>query len=380
MKRVNGFLVEFNNFENYEMDEIYITIAIKGGIVGRMYQNSETGDKKEMNQAAGRVYLKHLSDLCKGRVRAEFAAGKNGSYVTIRSGREKIVETLRKLFALVYIENTTEEAFAVAKEEAITDLKKAFKNQAQRMWYYMFEFSEVGKRYAYNRLAEDLYTMKFEELEEYKRHMVNTRNSVVIVSGRLDEVIIRDICIELENVKNVGEEYLTCGYDVGVNQVIDRHLIMTGNADALGSLYFVFPEQQGDLAERMVLLQYISEILFEGKASVSVDAFDASIVYYGKSIDQYEMQLRDIWTTENVKRAKKHLLEQYESLMSTPEIMGVYVGEQILGGIDFFKVYQYIQICNADDLEQTYRKADVKVANGAVISVKEGKDGGRTSD
>lgn len=33
MKRVNGFLVEFNNFENYEMDEIYITIAIKGGIV-----------------------------------------------------------------------------------------------------------------------------------------------------------------------------------------------------------------------------------------------------------------------------------------------------------------------------------------------------------
>lgn len=379
MKRVNGFFVEFNNFENYEIDDIYITIAIKGGFVGRVFQNGRTSEKIEINQASGHVYLKYLSNFCRDRISAEFAIGKNGNYVTIRSGREEIIETLREMLALVYMENVTEEAFAAAKEEAIAELKKTFRNQTQRMWYYMFEFTEVGKRYAYNRLAEDLRNMKIEELQEYMECIVNPQNSVAIVSGRLDEALIKDICKTLENVKNTGEEYLVCGYDIGVNQVIDRHLIKTGNAAALGSLYFVFSKEKGNLTERMVLLQYISEIMFQGKASVSVDAFDASITYYEQPIDQYEMQLKDIWTVENIEKAKKHLLERFENFMSTPKRIGVYVGEQILGGVDFFKLYQYIQLCDADALEQAYKRADVKVANGAVITVKEGKDGRRTS-
>ncbi len=379
MKRINGFLTVFNNFEEYETDDVHITIAIKGGIVEQLFQDSETGEKWKINPAAGWVYLKHLSNSCAGKINAEFSVGKNGNYVTIKSKREKIVEVLKEILILIYVNETTDEEFALAKEASVAEMKKIFKNVAQRIWYYMFEFTEVGKGYAYNWLAESLQAMTNQELKKYIQHIVNPKNSIVIVSGRLDETLIGDICRELKKVKKTGKEQFSCGYEINMSQLQDCHLIKRGEENSLGSLYFMFPNRKIELTERMVLLQYIGEILFAGKCVVSVDTFDASITYYGQHIDRYEMQLDGLWTTENVENTKKRLLERFKRLLCTPEKIGVYLGEQIFCGVDFFKVYQYIQMCDAKNLSAAYRKADVKVVNGAVISVKEDRNGRRAS-
>lgn len=379
MKRVNGFLTVFNHFEEYETDEIYVTISLKGGIAEDLFGDSGTGEEWKVNPAAGRVYLKHLSNRCVGKQNAVCSAGKNGNYITVKSEREKIAEVLRELLALIYIDGVTDGEFTAAKEASVAEMKRIFKHASQRIWYYMFEFTEAGKGYVYNRMAEALWTMTKQELNEYVQHMVNPENSVIIVSGKLDETLIGTICGELTKVKKTGKEYLGCGHNRNISERKDCHLVKRGDDYALGSLYFMFPDRKVDLTERMVLLAYISEILFAGKAVVSVDAFDASVTYYGQHIDRYEMLLDDIWTAENVETAKERLLERFQSLLGTPQKAGVYLGEQIFCGIDVFKLCRYIWQCDAKNLREAYKKADMKVLNGAVISVKEDGNGRRAS-
>lgn len=44
-------------------DDICITIGVKGGMVERLFQNSVTGKREEVNSAAGRVYLKYIEEF-----------------------------------------------------------------------------------------------------------------------------------------------------------------------------------------------------------------------------------------------------------------------------------------------------------------------------
>ena len=70
--------------------------------------------------------------------------------------------------------------------------------------------------------------------------------------------------------------------------------------------------------EKMFLLLYISEILFQEHGIVSADAFDVCIVYFQESIERYELEIADIWTEENVIGARERLLQRFENLIKNP--------------------------------------------------------------
>lgn len=380
MGRINGFFTEFWCCEGEVKNEICITIALKGGVVKSLYQNKNTEEVVEINPAAGSVFMHVLEHRSKIQhiTGLKCKVGKNGIYFSVTAEKEKIEENLENVIRLIFEQQVTEEEFVEAKQQTIDKLKQNFKNEMTRNWYYMLEFTEMGKKYVYNKWARALETIQYDEFNKYTEVLVNPENSIVIVNGMLEETEITSICAVLKCIQKKGIEYLDYGYAFGENKILDWHLVKNMSCSSLGALYFVFPDENVTPTEKMFLLLYISEILFQEHGIVSADAFDVCIVYFQESIERYELEIADIWTEENVIGARERLLQRFENLIKNLGKFGVYAGELLFSGVDISKLIRYIQICDFDIIYRAYKNSNVKIGNGAIINEGGRKDGRRT--
>lgn len=378
MGKVNGFFTEFWCCEEEQTDTVCVTVALKGGFIKSIYLCKDTEEIVEINSAAGSVFMYALNNRIKIRniegIRC--TTGKNGVYITITAEKENIAECLESVMRIVFEKEVTEVEFEEAKKQTIDKLRQNFKNEAARSWYYMFEFTEMGKGYTYNRLAKSLETITYEEFHTYTEALVNPMNSIVIVNGTLEQTEVTSICCVLKSVRKAGKEYVDYGYVLSEDGILDCHLLKKCNS--IGALYVVFPDYDVTPTEKMFLLMYINEIMFRNHGVVSVDTFDASITYFQEPIKKYELEMDHIWTKENVERAKERLLQYFENLIRKPTEFGVYIGEMLFSGVDIYKLIRDIQICDFDIVYRAYKNADIKVSSAAIINEGGRKDGRRT--
>lgn len=378
MEQVNGFYTDFWCYQGEKNNEIGITIAVKGGIVKSLYRNQE--EIVKINPAAGSIFLHALNEKRKSQGVTDWKCkiGRNGIYFSLITEKWKVEESLGQMVQLIYESQITEEEFLAAKQQTINSLKQNFRHEMTRSWYYMFEFTDIGKRYTYNEWARALETIQYDEFHKYIEELVNPQNSVVIANGEMEEWEVTSICAVLRKVQKSGTEYIDYGYVLDENGILDCHLKGNMDCDSLGALYFVFPDANATPTEKIFLLLYINEMLFREHGIVSVDAFDASIVYYRAPIREYRVEIENIWTEENVLAARRRLLQSFDNLIKDPIKFGVYEGELLFSGVDISQLIRYIQICDFEVIYRAYKNANVKIGNGAIIN-KGGIKNGRTT-
>lgn len=380
MGRINGFFTEVCQCEGAEEHKICVTIALKGGVVKSLYQNKDTEEVVEINPAAGGILMHVLNNRSANRQIAgwKYKHGKNGIYFSVTAEKEEIEGNLEQLLQMIFEEQVTEEEFVEAKQQSIDKLKRDFKNATTRSWYYMFEYTDMGKKYAYNKWAKGLETIQYDEFNMYTEALVNPENSMVIVNGMLDEKEITSIFGVLKCVQKKGIEYVDYGYVAEETGNLDYYLPKGMSCDSMGALYFVFPDKDVTPTEKMFLLLYVSEIMFQEHGMVSVDAFDASIIYFQEPIKRYELEIPHVWTQENVMSARDRLLQRFANLLKNQEEFGVYICEMLYSGVDISKLIEYIQMCDFDVVYRAYRNANIKIGNGTILNEGERKDDRRT--
>lgn len=369
MERVNGFFTAFQHYEDYEREEISVAIALKGGIVRSSFLEPETQTPFHINPSAGNVFLRFVSMRAReAQIEGlEEVSGKNGNYLTFSAAPGKLPELLGQIFDIIYGRIPGEEEFPEMKRRSMDSLRKSFREDRFRAWCYMLEFTELGKRFCYNRTAEALEHMTYEELRDYVTGFVNPRNSMVLVNGRLDEDIVRRLCEVMERVEDRGVEYPDYAYRPDPAGISDHFLVKNIRCTPMQALYCSFPDPRVTPTEKLFLLLYISELLFGGEAVVSADPYDASIVAWDVPVGDYVSRIpRCFDSEEEVRRARDGLLRRYLALIQKPESFGVYLGELCLSGVNFYRLVDYIQTCSPNMIYQMYRKADMKAVGGTI--------------
>ena len=381
MGRVHGFFTEFWCCEDGESDKICVTTALKGGVVKSLYQNRTTKEIIEINPAAGSIFLHVLKKRvqCRKMRQVECKSGKNGIYISVMTEKEKIKEPLEEVIRMIFEHAVTEPEFEEAKQRTIDKLKQNFKNATARSWYYMFEFTEMGKKYAYNKLAKALETISYQEFYMYTEALVTPQNSIIIGNGMLEQREITSICDILTYVRKAGTEYADYGYVSTEEGMLDCHLVKNMPCSSMGALYFQFPDRDVTPTEKIFLLMYINEIMFRKHGFVSADTFDASIVYFNEPICKYEKKLSDIWVKGNIENARERLLEHFGNFIRNPVESGVFMGELFFSGVDVYTLIREIQVCDADMVCRVYKNADIKVSSGAIINNEGGSEDDRRS-
>lgn len=376
----NRFFTEFWNCEDAESDTVSVTIALKGGITKRFYSYQNTEEIVEINPAASDVF-RHVQEnrIQEQKIKGiQCTFGKNGIYFTITAKKEDIVECLKAVLEAVFECPVTETEFEEAKKQTIDTLRKNFKKEKVRSQYYMFEFTDMGKAYTYNGWARGLETITYEEFYTYTEALVNPENSIVIGNGMLEETEITSICDVLKGIQKAGTECTDYGYVPSENSVLDCHLVKNMSCGSIGALYFVFPDETVSPTEKMFLLLYINEMMFQEHGIVSADAFDASIIYSEEPVRRYEIKIYNIWSKKKIRSARERLLQRFENLIKIPKEFGIYAGEQLLSGVNVHQLIEHIQVCDEDMVYQTYKNANLKIANGAIINEGGRKDGRTT--
>lgn len=252
MERVNGFLTDFWQCEEAEDDKVRVTVALKGGFVKSLYQNKDTKEILEINPAAGGIFLQILRHRIwqKGIECAECKAGKNGIYISMALSEEKQKEQLEDVFKAIFEHPVTETEFEAGKQQSITALRQKFKDEMARSWYYMFEFTEIGKQYTYNKLAKALETSSYEEFYTYKEALVTPRNSIVMINGMLELKEVTGACYILKSVAEQGTEYVDYGYFLQEEGILDCHLMKNMSCSSMGAMYFAFPDSNVTLRRK----------------------------------------------------------------------------------------------------------------------------------
>lgn len=380
MGRVNGFFADFWGCKEDKSDTAYITIALKGGFVKSLYQKKDTEEVVEINPAAGSIFLHVL----KNRIQSQsmegitYASGKSGIYITLTAKKAYILERLEAVLKVIFENKAAQAEVEEAKKQTIDKLKRNFKNKTARNWYYMFEFTEMGKRYTYQERAKALETISYQEFYTYEEALVNPKNSIVMVNNMLEQEEVTSVCNFLKNVQRTGIEYVDYGYVPDESGLLDCYLLENMSCGSMGALYFIFPDVEATPTEKMFLLMYINEIMFREHGFVSVDTFDASITYVQEPIQKYERDIAGIWTKENIANARDRLLRRFENLIRKPAELSVYRGELLFSGVDMYKLIHDIQVCDSDTVYRVYKKADAEIVSGTIINEGGRKDGRRT--
>lgn len=369
MERVNGFFTAFQHYEDYEKEEIAVTIALKGGIVRSSFLDPDTQTPLTINPSAGNLFLRFLSMRAEEeRIEGlEEVSGKNGNYLTFSAHRRELPGRLKQILDIIYGDMPGEDDFREMKRRSMDSLKHSFREERFRTWCYMMEFTELGKQFCYNRVAEALEHISYEELTEYVAGFVNPRNSMILVNGRLDQDIVQQLCEVMEQVQDKGQEYPDYACKLDPAGISDHYLVKNIRCTPMQALYCSFPDSRMNPTEKLFLLLYISELLFGDQGVVSADPYDASIVAWDVPVQDYVSQIPHCFDSEEeVRRARERLLRRYLALIQKPESFGVYLGELCLSGVNFYRLVDYIQTCSPNMIYQMYHKADMKAVSGTI--------------
>lgn len=372
MDHINSFSVLFNNIEDSKTDStpaqknVYATVCVRGGLIRSLYKN-EDNREIEINRAAGDVFCQLV------RNRAEYkeigvqnqAIGKSAEFFGISCTKTEITEDLRKLLRVLYYNSFTQEEFEAAKQEAIERLKKDYKKPEFRSRQRGQELLEVSKGYTAEGWARNLEKIQPEDLKKYCENFVNPANTMLSITGELDDSVIKAIIEMLRSFPKGGDSLVPVGRAAVSSE---ENEIILQNGDDCASYYvtyFVFPDSSIYAVEKAALVMCLAQLLYGGKAEVSVDSYDSGFAVFGMPPKQIDAE--KIFTETIFDKAKHIIVNRFLTMTYTnPLIFGEYAGEFYYSGIDIYELLNLINGIDAEILKKAYKDANIQIIMGCV--------------
>lgn len=361
-------LINDNKFED---NSIYATIAIKFGFaVSKMYLQDE--DKfMDVNSANGNLFANYIKLYLKNKFRIYVKANvtNNMMYITLKSNKENLDDFFEKVIRSIYVFEIDEKLLEESKEVTINNFKENYQKDDFKAYYKLMEFALVHKNFNMLKMVKDIEKLNIESFKDFREKVVTFDNSLLYINGDIEYLKDSNIAVLIQDLKVNHKICVPAANKIDDYLTDDRHFILeTASEVKAGCVNITFFNDTLAMLDRQVLLSIINTYLFKRNGQVILDEFDSTIIYFGVNHETYKDKIKDLFTEDNVEKAKDYILSSFSTLLEIkPCEFNQIVIDYYSKGIDIIQYLKAIELCSVDDIKEIYEKGDIKIVEGQVL-------------
>ncbi len=361
MNKINGVDFEINRVDGRNS---YITVGVKGGYLRKWYAEKQaTNSIVTIDRASSIAFGVYVSNQIGND--CIFNIGKNGIYFTL--SKEKI-DILPSLMKAIYQHDEMDSLINITKKNTVKLYKNLFSIPYTRSILYLTEFTDIRKQFIANELAHSIENITIEEVCYYTDRFVNSSNSFVMMNGEFSDDEIDKVIKTTKHINNKGSSYIGAGIRTDHVVLQDNYLIQHAGCKSIQAEYFLFHNDNVSLYEKLAWLLVMNEIILNGTGRVSLDTYDASIIYNNPEIDSFNLAELEI-NDAVFEKALKTVVNKQIELCSNAKDLGIYKGELFFAGINIFEFLNLLHISKVNDFISFSNNLDVEIHNGAVVNI-----------
>jgi hypothetical protein len=363
-------------YTNNRHNDVFITLALNIGFAYRYVHFQGDENSQEINQGFPYIFAEYIKQVVQSEEAASISVAvfRDAICISMISKPEQTWENIATLFSTVFNTKKSEELFRLSKQETIRVIENAYTNSTVKANLHITEFSDKNKGFEFDKTARDIQELDYETFCTYLNDFIYPGNALLLAVGPID----KDSGIsQLDGLAQSFKRRNTRGFTVCAetfDPVLqgDEHKTLLGSeAFRLCCMRFHFGNSEISLAERYLLLKVISGNIIGAQSRVSVDAFDASIVYHGKDRPPEKEKLRLTLSDEGfVSSSKQRILSQADfDINNHPSTCYQEWGSLLLRNIDPLGLLHLVKSISVNELLDLFDRADLIVSEG-IVNVK----------
>jgi len=362
------------HFNDPEWNSVFMTFVIRIGFAYKYAYFLGEPNSRELNHGFSHVFSSYLNLFgMNGQGQKCRVTPFRGSVcVSLESDKNAYLNDTKSLYDELFSLKPNEQDFIVAKEDAMRRLEKVYAQPFGKAMLHSLEFSDKNKGFMLMDFFNGIQALDYHTFLECIQAFIHPSNTILSIVG--DQEVREGVSVmQLNDRANTYQPFALCGEKQDPYLQNDAHTILVGQANFLLCCQkFYILNTDVPLVQRYLLLDMLCAARFRRDCDVSVDIYDASIIYWGSADAVRPQEIRGLFTDEAwVEEGKQAILQQIEyQRKKEPENFYVWWSNLFLEGINLGSYIELVLESSAQSLTELFDVADILVTEGAVMLTK----------